>query len=114
MHLVDEIFRDFKEFGYIEELKKIKSLKEKFDRIEKIVSRVNVLKAEITDLTLDEQLYLDYLLQEKGIDLELCSDFYVFFSNKNNKFHCVCKSLERKKTTCCGDKKKCAGITQEA
>jgi len=107
MHLVDEIFRDFKEFGYIEELKKTKSLKEKFERIEKIVSKVNVLKAEITDLTLDEQLYLDYLLQEKGVDLGLCPDFYVFFSNKHNKFHCVCKSLDRKKTTCCGDEKKC-------
>lgn len=65
MHLIDEIFRDFKELGYIEELKKISSLKEKFDRIEKIVSRVNVLKAELTDLTVEGQLYLNCLRYEK-------------------------------------------------
>ena len=107
MHLIDEIFRDFKELGYIDELKKIESLKEKFDRIAKIVSKVNILKAELIDLTLDEQLYLDYLLQKHGVNLELCSDFYIFFSNKNNKFHHVCKALENKKTACRGNKNKC-------
>jgi len=107
MHFIDEIFRDFKELGYIEELKKTKSLKERFDRIAKIVSRVNILKAELTDLTLDEQLYLDYLLQKNGVDLELCAEFYIFFSNKNNKFHHVCRALENKKTVCRGNKNKC-------
>ena len=107
MHLIDEIFRDFKELGYIEELKNTESLRDKFDRIEKIVSRVNVLKAELTDLTPEEQLYLDYLLQKNGVDLGLCSDFYIFFSNKYSKFHHVCKALENKRTVCCGNKNKC-------
>ena len=32
IHLVDEIFRDFKEFGYIEDLKKMACLEEKYDK----------------------------------------------------------------------------------
>jgi len=107
MHLIDEIFRDFKEFGYIEELKKIESLKERFDRIEKIVSRVNVLKAELADLTFDEQLYLDSLLQKQGVDLGLCPDLYTFFSNKYGKFHHVCKAMDKKRVICGGNKNKC-------
>jgi len=107
MHLIDEIFRDFKELGCIEELKKLGSVKEKFERIEKIVSKVNVLKAELTDLTLEEQMYLDSLLRRHGVDLGLCPDFYMFFSNKYNKFHHVCKALENKKADCKGDINKC-------
>ena len=60
MHLVDEIFRDFKDGGYIEDLNKMETISERFGKIRDIVSKVNVLKAEIQDLTLDEQLYLDY------------------------------------------------------
>lgn len=91
MHLVDEIFRDFKDFGYFDDLRKLESRSEKFEKIREIVSKVNVFKAEIHDLTLDEQLYLDCKLQQKGVDLGLCNFFYIFFSNKNMKFHHVCK-----------------------
>jgi len=106
MHLVDEIFRDFKEFGYFEDLGKLGSLTEKFNKIKEIVSKVNIFKAEIQDLTIEEQLYLDYKIQQKGIDLGLCPLFYIFFSNKNIKFHQVCKK-DDKRAFCGGDCKKC-------
>ena len=91
MNLVDEIFRDFKEFGYLEDLKQMDSKTEQYAKIKEIVSKVNVFKAEIQDLSLDEQLYLDYRIQQEGIDLGLCPEFYIFFSNKNTKFHHVCR-----------------------
>jgi len=114
MHLVDEIFRDFKEYGYIEDLKKIDSKLERFEKIREIVSKVNVFKAEIQDLTIDEQLYLDCQIQQKGIDLGLCPLFYIFFSNKNMKFHHVCKKDDTR-AFCKGDCEKCnKNITNES
>lgn len=106
MHLVDEIFRDFKEFGYLEDLKKMNSRSEVFEKIREIVSKVNVFKAEIQDLTLEEQLYLDCKIQQKGIDLGLCTSFYIFFSNKNMKFHHVCKKDDTR-AYCNGSCEKC-------
>ena len=113
MHLVDEIFRDFKEFGYFEDLGKMNSKSERFEKIREIVSKVNVSKVEIQDLTMDEQLYLDYKIQQKEIDLGLCSMFYIFFSNKNMKFHHVCKK-DNTRAFCKGNCKKChKNITNE-
>ncbi|MBU2634678.1 MAG: hypothetical protein KJ674_05575 [Nanoarchaeota archaeon] len=110
MNIVDEIFRDFKEFGYLEDLKKMDSKSEIFEKIREIVSKVNVFKAEIQDLTIDEQLYLDYKLQQEGINLELCSLFYIFFSNKNIRFHYICKK-DNTRAFCKGNCKKCHNDT---
>jgi hypothetical protein len=106
MHLVDEIFRSFKEYNRLEELKRLESTTERYHRIKEIVSRVNVFKAEIQDLTLDEQLYLDYRIQEKGVDLGLCSNFYIFYSNKHMKFHHICK-VDNSRCFCRGEIIKC-------
>ncbi|MFA4942489.1 MAG: hypothetical protein WC564_02520 [Patescibacteria group bacterium] len=107
MHLVDEIIRDFREKGYIEELAVLPTLEEKFKRLQEITSQVNVFKGEIEDLSLDEQLYLDCKLQERGVDLGLCSNFNIFFSNKNNKFHLCCRRSDNSRTFCRGQKNKC-------
>lgn len=110
MHLVDEIFRDFKEKGYLEELKNKKTLAEKFEMIHRITAQVNIFKAELQDLSSDEQLYLDYKLQAGGINLGLCPDFYIFFSNKNNKFHFSCAKLDKKRCYCKGKAEACDQI----
>jgi hypothetical protein len=107
MHLVDEIFRDFKEKGYLEELKNKETLAEKFEMIRRITAQVNIFKAELEDLSSDEQLYLDYKLQAEGINLGLCPNFYVFFSNKNNRFHLSCTKFDKKRCYCKGKTEKC-------
>ncbi len=107
MHLVDEIFRDFKEKGYIEELIDKNDIAEKFEMIRVFTSQVNVLKAELESLSLDEQLYLDYKLQAAGVNLDLCPEFYMFFSNKNNKFHFSCNKNNKCRTNCKGKIKDC-------
>ncbi|MFZ4632446.1 MAG: hypothetical protein ACOYL8_04610 [Patescibacteria group bacterium] len=107
MHLVDEIFRDFKEKGYIEELIAKKDLADKFEMIRVITSQVNVFKAELENLSLDEQLYLDFKLQDAGVDLGLCPEFYMFFSNKNNKFHFSCNKNNKCRTGCKGKLENC-------
>ena len=106
MHIVDEIFRDFRSCGYLEDLKKLRTIDEKYKKIRQIVSRVNVFKAEIQDLTSEETLYLDCLIQEKGVDMNLCPFFNIFYSNKNQKFHHVCKK-DNSRAYCKGDKNKC-------
>lgn len=83
------------------------SFEQKYVRIKEIVSNVNVFKGELSDLSLDEQLYLDYKLQQKGIALGLCPAFYIFYSNKNNKFHHVCTAREGQRVYCLGNSKKC-------
>jgi len=55
---------------------------------------------------LEEQLYLDCKIQQKGIDLGLCPLFYIFFSNRNMKFHHVCKKDDTR-AFCGGNCKKC-------
>jgi hypothetical protein len=108
MHLIDEIIRDFKEKGYIQELAVLSSLDEKYKNIEKFTAQVNVLKAELSDLSRDEQLYLDCKLQAAGVDLGLCPDLYIFFSNKNNCFHHCCQRNNKKRTFCRGQINKCS------
>ena len=76
------------------------------NKIREVVSKVNVFKAEIQDLTSDEQSYLDYKIQQKGVNLGLCPYFYIFFSNKNMKFHHVCKK-DDSRAFCKGNCEKC-------
>lgn len=107
MHFVDEIFREIKIVGWLEDIKKV-PLKERWKKLAEIVSKLNILKAEMTDFTSDEQLYLSFKVQEKGVDMGLCSYFYIFFSTKNNKFHHICKVRNKQRVYCRGvDKKKC-------
>jgi len=110
MHLVDEIIRDFREKGYIEELRDLPTLDERYKRLQKITSQVNIFKRELEDLSLDEQLYLDCQLQERGVPFGLCPEFYIFFSNKNNRFHFCCRGCNNGRTFCRGQKLKCDKI----
>ncbi len=103
MNRIDDVLRDFKEFGYVEELKNISSLADKFKRIAEIVAKVNTLKAEISELSPDEQLYLRHELQRKGVDLGLCPSFYIFYSNKYGKFHRYCRQGAERQTHCAGE-----------
>lgn len=108
MHFIDEVFREIKIVGYLEDLKK--SPKElRWQKLFEIVSKLNILKEEFTELTSDEQLYLVFKIHEKKIDMGLCPHFYIFFSRKNDKFHHCCKALNKKRTYCKGglEKKRC-------
>lgn len=107
MQRVDDIFRDFVEFKYIDELARLDSLNQKYAKIREIVSKVNVFKGELSDLSVDEQLYLDYKLQQKGVALDLCPNFHIFYSNRNNKFHQVCKAQDGQRAYCRGNLEKC-------
>jgi hypothetical protein len=100
MQLVDEIFKSLKEYHRLETLKNLNSRAERFEKIQEIVAGVNVFKAEIQDLTLDEQSYLSCKIQQNGVDMGLYPSFLIFYSNKNAKFHKLCK----KDNTCvyCG------------
>ena len=106
MHLVDEIFREIKSVGYLGDIQKY-PLSKRWQELTKIVSKLNIFKAEMSDLAFDEQLYLTFKIQEKGIDMGLCSDFYIFFSNKNEKFHHTCKKLDKQRVSCKGYKRNC-------
>jgi len=107
MHFVDEIFREIKIVGWLEDIKKT-SFTKRWNKLTEIVSKLNIFKTEMSDLTSDEQLYLGFKVQEKGIDMGLCSHFYIFFSNKNQKFHHTCKAVNKQRVYCQGtDKKKC-------
>jgi hypothetical protein len=68
---------------------------------------LNVFKAEIQDLTLDEHLYLSYQIQQKGVDLGLCASFYIFYSTKNAKFHKLCRK-DNSRIYCNGNAGKCS------
>ena len=107
MHFVDEIFREIKIVGWLDDIKKT-SFKKRWKKLAEIISKLNIFKAEISDLTSDEQLYLGFKVQEKGIDMGLCPHFYIFFSDKNQKFHHTCKAANKQRVYCRGtDKKKC-------
>lgn len=103
---MDEIFREIKSIGMIEDLKKIPTIQERYRLIEEAVTIANISKTNFSFYSPDEQLYIIYLVQEKGIAMGLCPYFYIFFSKKNQKFHHICKATSEKKRTRCG------GLTQ--
>ena len=105
MQLVDEIFKSFKEYHRLDDLKNLHSGAERFEKIREIVAGVNIFKAEIQDLTLDEQLYLSCKIQQNGVDLGL--SFHIFYSNKNAKFHKLCKKANTR-VYCGGNPGKCS------
>ncbi|OGD42234.1 hypothetical protein A2567_00135 [Candidatus Azambacteria bacterium RIFOXYD1_FULL_42_11] len=109
---MNEIFREIKSLGKIEELKKLPTIQERYQSIDEAVMKANISKTRFFDFTQDEQLYISYLFQEKGVDLGLCPYFYIFFSRRNQKFHLVCKATEAKERIYCrGWTKKCNKIT---
>ncbi len=115
MHLIQEIFNEIKSLGRIEELKKLPTVGERYQLIDEAVMKANISKTTLSAFSLEEQLYLTYLFQEKGVNLGLCPHFYIFFSRRNQKFHHVCKAVpEKERTYCKGDAKKCdKGVLKE-
>lgn len=108
MHLMNEIFREIKSLGRIKELKKVSTIQERYRLIDEAVMRANISKTPLSAFSQDEQLYLTYLFQEKGVEMGLCSYFYIFFSKRNQKFHHVCKATSTKQRSYCkGQVKKC-------
>jgi hypothetical protein len=104
---MDELFREIKTTGYLRDIGKCPE-NERWDKLTEIVSRLNIFKAEMTDLSEDEQLYLAFEVQSGGVDMGLCPDFYIFFSGKNEKFHHACKAMKKERVYCRGrDKSKC-------
>ncbi len=107
MHLVDELFREIKALGYLKDLNNY-PLSKRWKKLDEIVKKLNIFKSEMSNLSSDEQLYLAFKIQEKGVNMGLCPHFYIFFSNKYEKFHHTCKALNKQRVYCKGtNKKKC-------
>jgi len=106
VHLVDELFSEIKILGFIRDLEKCPS-EDRWFLLSDMVRKLNVFKGEMSALSYDEQLYLGFKIQEKGIDMGLCPNFYMFFSSKNNKFHHTCKARKKERTSCRGKVEKC-------
>jgi len=96
-----EIFREIKSLGMIEDLKKLSTIQERYKLIDEAVTRANISKTHFSFYSLDEQLYLIYLIQEKGVEMGLCPHFYIFFSKRNQKFHHICKVTSQKERAYC-------------
>jgi hypothetical protein len=75
MHFVDEIFREIKIVGWLEDIKKT-SFTKRWDKLAEIVSKLNIFKAEMSDFTSDEQLYLG---RERNRYGAVSSFLYIFF-----------------------------------
>jgi len=105
---MDEIFREIKSLGRIEELKKMPTIQGRYRLIDEAVMRANISKTPLSAYSLDEQLYITYRFQEKGVEMGLCPYFHIFFSKRNQKFHYVCEATPNKERTYCGGQsKKC-------
>ena len=107
MHFIDDVFKEIKDRGHLEELRALPTVQERWKRLEEIMPLLNILKENMSFLSSDEQLYLDCKLQDKGIDMGLCQHYYVFWSTKNQKFHYTCKAANKERTHCGGNAEKC-------
>lgn len=102
---MDCIFREIKIRGWLEELSRIQSIKERYKKFNEILINLNISKEPLSFYTLDEQLYLFHKIQKTGVDMGLCLYFYIFFSNRNKRYHYLCKKKEGGKITFCRGKK---------
>lgn len=102
MSFIKEIFREIKIRGHLEELRDIQSNPERIKRLNEILIQINISKESLSFYTPDEQLYLFSKIQEEGIDMGLCQEFHIFFSNRNQRFHHICRATKRKERSYCG------------
>jgi len=108
MHIMDVIFKELEIKRILQEIAEIISLKERKRRINEELVQLNVSKEDLSFYQPDEQLYLFYRIQEKGLSLGLCPHFYIFFSRRNQRFHYLCKkNKEKGKVYCRGEIQKC-------
>ena len=86
MVLVEEIFKNMASSGLFERLNILSTVQERIKLISDIMVTVNISKEYLSFYSVDEQLYLMYLFQQKGVDMGLCPYFHIFYSKRNNNF----------------------------
>jgi hypothetical protein len=107
---MDEVFREIKIRGHLEELKELPDVLSRIRRLNEILIAINISKEPLSFYPPDEQLYLCYLLQREGVDMRICQHFYIFFSGKWKRFHHYCchpNLTEKQRTDCRGQIKNC-------
>jgi len=110
MIFMDELFWEIKIRGHLEELKQLPNPRSRVARLDEILVQINISKERLSFYSSDEQLYLLFRIQEKGIDMGICPYFYIFYSNKYQRFHYYCrhpKLPEKQRTYCHGLEIKC-------
>ena len=109
MIFMDDLFREIKIRGHLGELKQLPNHL-RIHRLNEILIEINISKENLSFYSPDEQLYLLFRIQGKGIDMGICSYFYIFYSKRNQRFHHYCrhsKLIEKQRTFCRGEKTKC-------
>jgi hypothetical protein len=107
---MDELFREIKIRGHLEELKKLPDPRSRIARLDEILVQINISKERLSFYSPDEQTYLFFRIQEKEIDMGICPHFYIFYSKKYQKFHHYCRDStpsEKQRTYCNGLEIKC-------
>jgi len=109
MHFINGLYKEIKIRGFLEDLQKLDSVESRIKKLNEIVIHINISKDDLSFYTLDEQLYLFYLIQNYGVPMGLCPYYYIFFSNKNQRFHYLCKKNSKRGRIvyCRGNLKKC-------
>ena len=111
MVLIKEIFKSMANPRLFERLNELPTIQERIKLISDIMVTVNISKEPMSFYSSDEQLYLMYLFQQKGVDTGLCLYFHIFYSKRNKKFHHVCKKTkERGRVYCRGKIGNCKNI----
>lgn len=108
---MDKLFREMKIRGYLEELKQLPNVFSRIARLDEIPVQINISKERLSFYSPDEQLYLLFKIQEKGIDMGICPHFYIFYSNRNQRFHYYCRApilSEKQRAYCRGLEIKCS------
>jgi len=111
MLLMKEIFKTMASPYLIERLNRLPTVQERIKLISDIMVTINISKDPLSFYSSDEQLYLIYLFQQKGVEMGLCPYFYIFYSKRNKKFHHICKNTkEKERVYCKGKITKCKNI----
>jgi len=110
MIFIDELFNEIKIRGHLEELKQLPDPLSRIARLDEILVQMNISKERLSFYSTDEQLYLFFRIQEKGVDMGICPYFYIFYSKRYQRFHHYCRhpALSKKQRAYCrGLKIKC-------
>ena len=110
MIFMDELFRELKIRGHLEELKQLPDVCSRLHRLNEILIQINISKERLSFYSPDEQLYLLFRIQEEGVDMGICHHFYIFFSKKWQRFHHYCRHPrfnQKQRAYCRGLEKNC-------
>lgn len=107
---MDEIFREIKIRGHLEELKQLPDLSSRIAYLDETLIQINISKERLSFYSSDEQLYLLFRIQESGVEMGICPYFYIFYSRRNGKFHHYCRHPalpDKQRAYCNGLEAKC-------